>query len=92
MNCERNKFSAKKKVKNKNKNESLDQCMQSPIKHDEITLSTFFFFFYNLFHILLMLQIMTGIWEVFLQPILQLENVTNYDRYEKYIYTPIDLI
>ena len=45
MNCERNKFSAKKKVKNKNKNESLDRCMQSPIKHDEITLSTFFFFF-----------------------------------------------
>ena len=44
MNCERNKFSAKKKVKNKNKNESLDRCMQSPIKHDEITLSTFFFF------------------------------------------------
>ena len=45
MNCERNKFSAKKKVKNKNKNESLDRCMQSPIKHDEITLSTIFFFF-----------------------------------------------
>ena len=35
---------------------------------------------------------MTGIREVYLQPILQLENVTNYDRYEKYIYTPIDLI
>lgn len=60
MNCERNKFSAKKKVKNKNKNESLDRCMQSPIKHDEITLSTIFFF-YNLFHNLLILQIMTGI-------------------------------
>ena len=44
MNCERNKFSAKKKVKNKNKNESLDQCMQSPIKHDEITFKYFFFF------------------------------------------------
>lgn len=91
MNCERNKFSAKKKVKNKNKNESLDRCMQSPIKHDEITFK-YFIFFYNLFHNLLILQIMTGIWEVFLQPILQLENVTNDDRYEKYVYTPIDLI
>ena len=40
MNCERNKFSAKKKVKNKNKNESLDRCMQSSIKHDEIKSST----------------------------------------------------
>ena len=35
---------------------------------------------------------MTGIREVYLQPILQLENVTNDDRYEKYVYTPIDLI
>lgn len=89
MNCERNKFSAKKKVKNKNKNESLDACK---VPSNMMKLHQVHNFLKKSFSQLVNVTNYDRYMKVFLQPILQLENVTNYDRYEKYVYTPIDII